>query len=288
MTTRHIVSFFDSRCLALCSAAAALAAIAHAGPVLPAFSPMNFSPAAPIDNPYFPLPPGTTFRETATVTDPDTGKTGFQVDENLVTSTLKNIAGVQARVVRARSWLDNQLIEDTLDYFAQDRSGNVWYLGEDTKAFEYDSAGHLINIDTSGSFRTGVHNAKPGFIMPANPSVGFSYYQEFAPTEQALDQAKILSLSDSVTVPAGSFTNVLKTEETSAVEPGVVENKFYARGFGEIRVFEDIQPNGKPLNTFVLQSVSTTAIPLPPALMPGLVMLAGAVTLTERRLRQAR
>src|SRR5581483_3092086 len=248
-----------------------------------------FSPGAAINNPYFPLPPGTTYRETATVTDPDTGQKGFQVDENFVTRTLKNIAGVQARVVHARSWLDNQLIEDTQDYFAQDKKGNVWYLGEDTKAFEYDDAGHLISTDTSGSFHAGVRGAKPGYIMPANPTVGFSYYQEFAQQDQALDQAKVLSLKKSIKVPVGMFRNVLETEETSAVEPGVVENKFYAKGFGEIKVFEDIQANGKPLNTFVLQTVTTSqAVPLPPALIPGVLLLAAAVVISDRSVRRRR
>jgi hypothetical protein len=276
---------------ALAAAAVVLgsaAAAASAAPVLPEFSVSNFTPAAPIDNPYNPLVPGTTYRETATVTDPDTGETGFQVDENLVTFNLKTIAGVPARVVRARSFLDGQLIEDTDDYFAQDKSGNVWYMGEDTKAFEYDDEGNLVATDTSGSWHAGVHGASPGFIMPANPTVGMSYFQEFAPQDQAQDQARILSLTETVTVPVGTFSNVIKTEETSPLEPDTVENKFYARGVGEIQVFEDIQDNGQPLNTFTLQSVThATAIPLPPALLPGLFGLAGAFALVARKRRRA-
>src|SRR5438045_1874028 len=101
-----------------------LCGAASAGPVIPSFSASNFTPGAPIDNPYFPLVPGTTHRETGTVTDPDTGETGFQIDEDFVTNTTKTIAGVKTRVVRSRSWLDNVLIEDTFDYYAQDKSGN--------------------------------------------------------------------------------------------------------------------------------------------------------------------
>jgi hypothetical protein len=252
----------------------------NAAPFQPTFNPNNFTAGAAIDNPYFPLPVGTTFKETATVTDPDSGETGFQIDSNTVTNKTINLGGVQARVVHATSVLDGLLIEDTNDYYAQDKSGNVWYLGEDTKAFDYDDNGNLIDTDTSGSWRTGVHGALPGFIMPnaAQQQVGFFYVQEDAPNDEAQDQAQIVSLNVSVTVPAGSFTNVLKSLETSPQEPGVQEFKFYAKGFGEIQVFEDIQSNGQPLNTFVLESVTRngggTAIPLPPAVYTGLISVA--------------
>lgn len=256
-----------------------------AAPFQPVFDANNFTPGAAIDNAYFPLPVGTTFKETATVTDPDSGDTGFQIDSNTVTNKTINLGGVQARVVHATSVLDGVLIEDTNDYYAQDKAGNVWYLGEDTKAFDYDDNGNLIDTDTSGSWRTGVNGALPGFIMPnaAQQTVGFFYVQEDAPNDGAQDQAQIVSLNESVTVPVGSFTNVLKTLETSPQEPGVQENKFYAKGFGEIQVFEDIQSDGQPLNTFVLASVTSgdgAAVPLPPAMYTGAI--AGAMMLIAR------
>ncbi len=257
----------------------------EAAPFQPTFDPNNFTAGAGIDNPYFPLPVGTTFTETGKVTDPDSGDTGFEIDKSVVTNQTKNLGGVQARAVHATSTVDGVLIEDTLDYYAQDQSGNVWYMGEDTKAFDYDDNGKLIDTDTSGSWQTGKHGALPGFIMP-NAAVltpGFFYVQEDAAADQAQDQAQIISLNDSVTVPVGSFTNVLKTLETSPQEPGVQENKFYAEGFGEIQVFEDIQSNGEPLNTFVLASVTSgegAAVPLPPAAYTGAI--AGAMMLIAR------
>jgi hypothetical protein len=264
----------------------------NAAPFQPVFDANNFTPGAAIDNPYFPLPIGTTFSQSATVTEPDTGDTGFQIDKNIVTNQTKLLGGVQARVVHATSTLDGVLIEDTNDYYAQDKSGNVWYLGEDTKAFDFDDNGNLIDTDTSGSWHTGVHGALPGFIMPnaAQLKVGFFYVQEDAPQDQAQDQAQIVSLNESITVPVGHFDNVLKTLETSPQEPGVQENKFYAKGFGEIQVFEDIQEDGKPLNTFVLDSVTTgggTAIPLPPAVYGGLIML-GIFTISRRACKVVR
>jgi hypothetical protein len=164
------------------------------------------------------------------------------------------------------------LTEDTNDYYAQDKAGNVWYMGEDTKAFEYDDSGKLISTDTSGSWRAGVRGGKPGFIMPAHPTVGFSHYQEFAPNDEAVDQAEIVSLNESVTVPAGSFSNVVKTLETTAVEPGVRENKFYAPGVGLVLTHEDLDATtGVPLNVIPLVSVTRAQpVPLPPAVWSGL------------------
>jgi hypothetical protein len=252
-----------------------LGRIGVAGPVLPNFNASNFSPGAPINNPYFPLVPGTTFHSGGTTHDPDTGATATERDEDFVTFQTKMIDGITVRVVRARSWEDDVLVEDTFDYYAQDKSGNVWYMGEDTKAFQYDDNGHLVNTDTSGSFHAGVHGAKPGFIMPANPTVGFSYYQEFAQQDEALDQAKIVSLDASITTPLGSFTHVLKTEESTVLEPGLTENKFYVKGIGQIQAFEDIGASGKPLNILPLTSITTSnPVPLPPAAWAALPALA--------------
>jgi hypothetical protein len=257
--------------------------IAPAGPVLPDFDPGNFVAGAPIDNPFYPLVPGTVRTYQADVRDPDTGETTREVNPVTFTSQTRTIAGVTARVVRDRSFEDGVLAEDTLDYFAQDKQGNVWYLGEDTKAFEYDDDGRLIGTSTAGSWRAGVDGAKPGFIMPATHTVGFNYYQEFAPGSDALDQAEIVSLSESATVPVGSFDNVLKTRETSEAEPGVVEFKFYAAGVGELLTLEDLNAAGEPQTRVELISVTTAAaVPLPPAAWAALA--AGGVLLLPRAL----
>ena len=256
---------------------------AQAGPVLPDFDPANFVAGAPIDNPFYPLVPGTVRTYQADVRDPDTGETTREVNPVAVTSQTRTIAGVTAHVVRDRSFEDGVLAEDTLDYFAQDKQGNVWYLGEDTKAFEYDDDGNLMSTSTAGSWRAGVDGAKPGFIMPAAHTVGFNYYQEFAPASDALDQAQIVSLSESVTLPVGSFDNVLKTRETSEAEPGVVEFKFYAAGVGELLTLEDLNAAGEPQTRVELISVTTAAaVPLPPAAWVALT--AGCVLLLPRTL----
>src|SRR5215831_7465186 len=234
---------------------------AVAAPFQPSFSPGDFVPGAPIDNPYFPLVPGTLFRYAAQVKDPDTGESSFEVIRTLVTFQTTLVGGVLARVVKDRVFLDGLLQEDTRDYFAQDKSGNVWYLGEDTTEFLRDDQGNVIGTDTTGTWHAGVHGAVPGFIMPANPHVGFSYVQEKAPQDQAEDQAEIVSLDESVSVPAGSFTKVLKTLEMTPLEPGVLENKFYAPGVGQVLIWENLDESGAPLNIIPLVSVSVTSPP---------------------------
>jgi hypothetical protein len=264
-----------------------------AGPVLPVFKASDFTPGAPINNPYFPLPPGTTYRSAAHTSDPDTGQSGFEVDEDFVTSKTETIAGVPARVVHSRVFLDNVLTEDTQDFYAQDKSGNVWYLGESTRAFEYDDKGNIISTDTSGSWRTGVHGAKPGYIMPAHLTVGFNFYQEFAPADEAVDQAKIVSLDRTVTTPAGHFTHAIRTLESSAAELGVFESKFYAPGVGPVLVQENLDlATGKALNKIPLVSVThgnaPAAVPLPEGAWPGaagLIVLTAGMTLSRRRAR---
>jgi hypothetical protein len=257
--------------MSLALALTALPGSVKGGPVLPEFSPSNFAPNAPIDNPYFPLTPGTRYRAGGTVTDADSGETTLEVDEDFVTFETRVIGGVGARVVHARSWEDGELAEVTDDFYAQDKDGNVWYLGEDTTAFERDDNGNVIGRSTAGSWRTGVNGAKPGYIMPADRTVGFNHYQEFSPNDRALDQATIVALDETITVPAGTFTNVLKTQEQSEVEPGVLENKFYAPGVGLVLTEEDLDAAGRPQTTIALQSVTTAAaVPLPNGAWAGL------------------
>ena len=276
--------------IALVSAFAFDVHIVRAAPVLPDFSPSNFTPGAAIDNPFLPLVPGTRLRYAANVTD-DEGGTVLQEDEDFVTNETQTIAGVQARVVHARSWEDGALIEDTRDYYAQDNAGNVWYMGEDTQAFELDDEGNVVSTDTTGSWHAGVDGAKPGFIMPVDHTIGFNYFQENAPANEALDQATILSTTESVTVPAGTFTDVLKTQEETELEPGVVEFKYYAAGVGLVLVEEDVV-DGVAQARFELQSVTTdgggNAIPLPAAFVPGLAMLAGTLATLAGPMRRGR
>ncbi len=124
---------------------------------------------------------------------------------------------------------DGTLIEDTKDYYAQDRDGNVWYFGEISLNYE---EGELVDID--GSWTAGRDSAKAGLIMKARPAVGDVYRQEFS-LGNAEDLAEVLSVRGSATVPAVSCnSSCLITKESSPLEPGVSEHKYYARGVGPI------------------------------------------------------
>lgn len=175
-----------------------------------------------ITNPWFPLEPGTrwTYRETT-----EDGETAdVVVTATPVTREIAN--GVTARVVRDTVTLDGEVVEDTFDWYAQDEDGTVWYLGEDTAEFE---DGEIATRE--GSFEAGVDDAQAGVIMPASPEVGMAYRQEYAQGE-AEDNGEVLALGRHARVPAGEYDGLVKTADTTPLEPDVLEHKYYARGVG--------------------------------------------------------
>ncbi len=184
----------------------------------PVLDPANF--VTVIDNPYFPLPVGRTLVYEG-VKDGQS-----QIDTVTVTDQTKVIEGITARMVSDVSTHDGALLEKTFDFYAQDKQGNVWYLGEDTTAF-------LANgkTDTSGSWMAGVNDAEPGLIMEADPQIPDAYRQEFL-TGQAEDTAWVVERGGTVTVPYGKLRNTLKTLEATRIEPGSYDLKVYAPGIG--------------------------------------------------------
>jgi hypothetical protein len=176
-----------------------------------------------ITNPFFPLLPGTTFYYKGE-------KEGVKTTDIMtVTDDVKCITGVQTTVVRDRAFEEGVLVEDTIDWYAQDTAGNVWYFGEDTKELAPDGT----VVSTEGSWQAGVNGAKPGIIMEAHPKVGDRYFQEFA-QDVAEDQARVLSLDKEACVKYGCFDDLLVTREWSRLTPGEVEHKYYARDVGFI------------------------------------------------------
>ncbi len=179
-----------------------------------------------IDNRYWPMVPGRrwTYRET----DEEGRELKVVVT---VTSATKQIAnGVEARVVRDSVTREDELVEDTFDWYAQDADGNVWYLGEDTAEFEDGKVS-----SRSGSFEAGVDGALPGVIVPANPVDGMQYRQEYYKGE-AEDNGEVLSTEELAQVPAGLYRNALLTKDTITIEPDVLEYKLYAPGLGPVLV----------------------------------------------------
>jgi hypothetical protein len=176
-----------------------------------------------IDNPYWPMAP-----------DGEPGRRWVlrSKEERIVvtvTDKQKTVAGIDALVINDTVTDNNgDLVEVTDDWYGQDSAGNVWYLGEDVKDYENGKV-----VSTGGSWEHGVDGALGGVAMPADPRPGLSYRQEYYEGE-AEDEAKILSLSETVSVPFGNLENVLKTEDTTPLEPDVVEHKYYARGVGPV------------------------------------------------------
>ena len=159
------------------------------------------------------------------------GKTenGDEYNEVYITSETKEILGVTCIVVKDTVLVDGEMAEQTFDWFAQDKQGNVWYFGEDSKDYENDKV-----VSTQGSWEAGVDGALPGIVMKANPAIDETYRQEYYKGE-AEDYAAVLSLSETVSVMSKDFSNVLMTKEWSALDqPPVYEQKFYVKGIGFI------------------------------------------------------
>jgi hypothetical protein len=138
------------------------------------------------------------------------------------------VLGIRCTVVRDTVSQHGAPIERTFDWYAQDKHGNVWYMGEDSLELKN---GRFVRADDS--WQGGVHGAKPGIIMEAHPKGGDVYRQEYYPRGGALDQARVIGKT-SVRVPYGAFKHSLTTLEWSPVEPQF-ERKEYAAGIGEIR-----------------------------------------------------
>ena len=177
---------------------------------------------AKVDNPYFPLVPGTRFVYHET----KDGKTN--INEVTVLSETKVIQGVTCTVVHDVVQAGGVTKEETYDWYAQDTAGNVWYFGEDTKEFLPKGV-----ISSEGSWMAGVNNAQAGLIMPAHPAPGAPYRQEYL-AGHAEDMGQVVHLGDAVKVPFGALANCLRTKEWSMLEAGT-DSKWYAKGLGLVR-----------------------------------------------------
>ena len=174
-----------------------------------------------VDNPWLPLVPGSTWRY-----DVREGTEVVETVEVTVLDETRTVAGVEATVVRdVVTDADGEVVEDTSDWFAQDRDGNVWYLGEDTTSYEDGTP------STEGSWEAGVDGAEAGLVMPAEPRVGDGFQQEHL-AGVAEDRARVVDVAAAQRTPFGAWDDLLETEDTTPLEPDVVERKYYARGIG--------------------------------------------------------
>jgi hypothetical protein len=213
------------------AASTAAAATAHAGMPMRATATSTRSHPSPshftsgrVDNRWFPLRPGNKLVSRGT-------ESGNRIrDPFFVTYQTKVIDGVTCRAVHDKVIQNGILRERTTDWYAQTRRGTVWYFGERTA--ELNRRGHVVSRE--GSFRSGRHGAEAGIFMPAHPRVGQSFKQENAPG-RAEDRFRILDLSASVSTPVLGSSHAMLTRETTPLEPGVVDHKYYIRDIGTVR-----------------------------------------------------
>jgi hypothetical protein len=177
--------------------------------------------AAVVTNSYFPLTPGTVYEFAG----------GGETGRTEVLPTTRLIQGVTATEVRDQVFVNAELAEETLDFYAQDAEGNVWYLGEESKEYE-----NGVVVSTDGSWEWGVSGALPGVLMWADPAahIGVDYRQEYK-RDEAEDWGRVDALNQMVDVTYGHFTDVLRTYDYSGIESNSGERKFYAPGIGLVR-----------------------------------------------------
>ena len=209
----------------LLAAAAGVAGVAHsqASTAKPPTLPKPDQFVRTVTNPYFPLRPGTVF----TSKGQSDGRPARDVLR--VTHATKVIEGIRTTVIDDRVYVSGRLEERTTDWYAQDKKGNVWYLGEATATL--DKNGKVRSRE--GSWQAGRNGALPGIYMPADPRVGQSARQELY-KGHAEDHFRVLGLRAKVKVPYVSSTAALLTEEWTPLEPDVLDHKLYVRGIGNV------------------------------------------------------
>jgi len=186
-------------------------------------SPSHFTHGR-VDNRWFPLKPGTRYAYRGSEDGAHTR------DVLIATYRTKVVDGVTCRVVFDRVWTNGRLNERTHDFYAQTKRGRVWYFGENTATL--DRHGHVKSRE--GSFMSGVHGAEAGIFMTQHPHRGPAYRQEDFPGH-AEDVFTVVRRGAHVVVPLMNTHHALLTRETTALEPGVVDHKFYVRDIGTVR-----------------------------------------------------
>lgn len=189
--------------------------------------PVDLDPAtftADVDHAFWPMEPGRRW----TYVEVDEDGREVRVVVTVTSETRTVAAGIEARVVRDTVTSDGEVVEDTFDWYAQDLDGSVWYLGEDTAELEDGEV-----VSTEGAWEAGVDGALAGVILPAEPADGMTYRQEYYAGE-AEDVGEVLAVGEVVGVPHGQVEGALVTRDTSAVDPSVVEYKFYGPRLGPV------------------------------------------------------
>jgi hypothetical protein len=192
----------------------------------PPLDPAQFSTT--VDNPLFPASTMRFKSFRGTERDAESGRLIRIRVETRVLRRTRRVAGVPVLVVQDRDFEDGELVERTLDYFAQDRQGNVWYFGESVDDLE---DGRVVGHE--GQWLAGRRGAKPGLFMPAAPAVGQTFEQEQAPGV-AEDRSTVLAVGIRMRTRAGRFSGCIKTRDFAPLDR-LTETKYYCPRVGLAR-----------------------------------------------------
>lgn len=190
----------------------------------PDVSAARFPNSTLMTNVYFPAAAGKKYTYEGETAD------GHELVEEQRLPETRIVQGIECIVVNFKAYLNGVLIEEAYDWYAQDVDGTVWYFGEEVD--NYNTDGTLR--DHAGSWEAGIDGAKAGMIMPANPTLGMGYREEYYFNE-AEDEAEITGTNLHIPIPFGDFSNCIETRNWTELEPDLVENKYYAPGIGLVK-----------------------------------------------------
>jgi len=193
------------------------------------FDASNFNDPAQIDNPWFPLQPGTQYVYEG-ITEEGGQRTAHRVIFT-VTDLIKVIDGLRTVVVWDQDYSAGELVEAELAFFAQDSDGNVWHLGQYPEVY---AGSKLVEAP---AWISGLKGSRAGISMKAEPRLGTpSYSQGWGPAVNWTDRAQVAQTGQETCVPVDCYDDVLVTEEFSREQPYAFQLKYYARGVGNVRV----------------------------------------------------
>jgi hypothetical protein len=189
----------------------------------PQIDPANFTNSTTVTNQYYPVSPGKKF-----IYEGESDE-GLERVEEMRLATTKTILGIECVRVNFKAFIDEELVEETEDWYAQANDGSLWYFGEAVDNYE-----NGVLVDHDGSWEAGVDGALPGIIMLADPHRGEKYREEFY-EDNAEDEAQIIQTNREITIDLGTFSDCIVTRNWTKLEPGILEKKIYAPGVGLIR-----------------------------------------------------
>jgi hypothetical protein len=220
------------------------------------FKASNFGRSTKIDNRFLPLKPGTQL-----VLEGRSNVTGQSLPHTVtftVTDLVKRIDGVWNLVMWDVDISDGVVTEAELAFFAQDKEGNVWSMGEYPEEYQDGKFVGAPNTWISGQ------GATPGIHMLEDPLErlgGSRYLQGYVPGIDFLDCAKVFAKDQTAKVPAGTYRNVLVTDETSPLEdPNAHQRKYHAPGVGIVQVGAANDPQGETLVLTKINRLSGQAL----------------------------